>query len=670
MITKKQGFHWAGKILLPISFAASAMLFVYPGAGFSRNLLIALLIGVAFCLFGFEKYACQGGIVSLLGWLLGAAAGCVGVFCFRSTWASSRLFWRLQNIAMLDQVHMIFLLGLLIAVLAVPAIASVLSLPLHLAAGKMKARPRMDDAWARLKQNWYLPLSAAAFFTVWTEHEGAMVYECIAMVLSMIFSAWLPALSKFFQKQNLLVKVLACLGTVGMCQFLRGCTWYYGRLNIPMAILSAPFVIAWMLVFWEKVDTIFRESRVFSDISRWEWCLYGLLVVFTLFFCVLVYSKTAAFHTATTDYDILHDVIYTSDSPYIARKNAYLDFANSENDIRSPLFALFSAPFSALAYLPGTFFHLSMFDGLPLLLNLGQIIVLFLSFLLLAQASELQPGQRAVFLTVAFFTYAYQLFSLMMEQYIYACFWLSLAVFLFCHRGKAEPIALLGAGGTMLTSLVLVPFMTGENPKKSFRQWFCTCSCIGITFLLLIFGVGRGDILVDLGKMQAMESFLQIKLDYSQKWAQYSWFVRNIFLAPKAGPELEALGHASWQLLPITSVSITGVLLFIASLACCVWGRKKRICQCCGGWILFSLLVLLVMGWGTTENGLILYSLYFGWAFLAAIFHGLCSIAEKTKLRWLVPVFGAAAVLLLIIVNVPEMERLIKFAAEFYPRLG
>ena len=671
MTTKTQGSRWGiERILLPVSCPALVMLFAAPGSGFGRKLLLALLIGIALCFLNFGKQACQGGGVSLLSWLLGAAVGCLGVSRFRCVWADSRLFLRLQNVAMLDQSHGIYLVGLVLAVLATAAIAAFVSLPLGLLFKGRKELPKMDDAWEHLRRNRYLPLSAVAFFALWTEHERAMGPECIAMVISLVFSAWVPPFPSLFREQKRVVQVLACLGTVGMCWYLRANAWYYGRLTVAMAVLASPFLLAALLVFWERLESIFRENGVFAQVSRWEWCLYGLLLGVSLVLCIGVYSNTAAFHIAATDYDALWDVIYTADSPYLVRKNAYMNFVHTENDIRSPLFALFSAPFAALAYLPGAIFRLSMHNSLPLLLNLGQLVVLFLSFFLLAQAAGLQPGQRAAFLTIAFCTYTYQLFGLMMEQYIYAFFWLSLAIFLFCRRGKTEPIALLGAGGTMLTSLALVPFMTGENPKKSFRRWFCACAGLGITFLLLIAGSGRIDLLVDFEKMQTIRGFMRIKLNYPQKWAQYSWFVRNIFLAPKAGPDFENLGHAAWQLLPITSVSVTGVLLFAASLICCVWERKRPICQCCGGWILLSLFVLLVMGWGTAENGLILYSLYFGWAFLIPLFSAVCRIAQRRKLRWLLPALSAAAIALLVIVNVPELGRMIEFAAEFYPRVG
>jgi len=40
----------------------------------------------------------------------------------------------------------------------------------------------------------------------------------------------------------------------------------------------------------------------------------------------------------------------------------------------------------------------------------------------------------------------------------------------------------------------------------------------------------------------------------------------------------------------------------------------SKVCLC---WLLFSVILLLIIGYGTDENGLILYSLYFMWAFLS-----------------------------------------------------
>jgi hypothetical protein len=78
-----------------------------------------------------------------------------------------------------------------------------------------------------------------------------------------------------------------------------------------------------------------------------------------------------------------------------------------------------------------------------------------------------------------------------------------------------------------------------------------------------------------------------------------------------------------------------------------------------------SFLVLCLVGWGTAENGLILYSLYFGWAYFCLAFLAV----EKLFTAW---PFGRNAVLSLAIaalayVNIPGIVDLIQFGIQYYP---
>ena len=69
--------------------------------------------------------------------------------------------------------------------------------------------------------------------------------------------------------------------------------------------------------------------------------------------------------------------------------------------------------------------------------------------------------------------------------------------------------------------------------------------------------------------------------------------------------------------------------------------------------------MLVILGWGTKENGLILYSLYFGWAYFVLIFQLLNNIFKNNK------VFKIALIiliLLMVIGYIPELFNIFKFA--------
>ena len=83
-------------------------------------------------------------------------------------------------------------------------------------------------------------------------------------------------------------------------------------------------------------------------------------------------------------------------------------------------------------------------------------------------------------------------------------------------------------------------------------------------------------------------------------------------------------------------------------------------------WVVFSVIMLLLFGWGTKENGLILYALYFGWAFLVLLFQLLEKIEEKLHVRFLLPFVTACAVAALLAINIPAIKELLDFAIIYY----
>ena len=94
--------------------------------------------------------------------------------------------------------------------------------------------------------------------------------------------------------------------------------------------------------------------------------------------------------------------------------------------------------------------------------------------------------------------------------------------------------------------------------------------------------------------------------------------------------------------------------------------RKSRYAQICAGWVAFSFLLLCLVGWGTSENALVLYSLYFSWAFISLIIMLIMRVFEKLR-PVQIGVFSVATVVLAV-VNAQTIMDLIRFGLEYYPR--
>lgn len=85
------------------------------------------------------------------------------------------------------------------------------------------------------------------------------------------------------------------------------------------------------------------------------------------------------------------------------------------------------------------------------------------------------------------------------------------------------------------------------------------------------------------------------------------------------------------------------------------------------GWIVLSIVMLLGLGWGTAENGLILYELYFGWAFLVLLFQLVEKIEDRLNVNFLVPVFSIGSAVILAVINIPAIMEMVYFAITYYP---
>ena len=152
---------------------------------------------------------------------------------------------------------------------------------------------------------------------------------------------------------------------------------------------------------------------------------------------------------------------------------------------------------------------------------------------------------------------------------------------------------------------------------------------------------------------------------------QYSEFLYYSFFSPDAGfslhPGIRLDEFASWQLYRIESINYTGLAVLALALFSAFINRKSKICRVSFMWVILSFIVLCAIGWGTAENGLILYSLYFSWAFYILIFMLILKAEEFLKTKFLVPLLVVAALCVFVRVSFPAINELVNFAVKYYP---
>ncbi|MGN1235159.1 MAG: hypothetical protein ACI4U2_04200, partial [Christensenellaceae bacterium] len=104
--------------------------------------------------------------------------------------------------------------------------------------------------------------------------------------------------------------------------------------------------------------------------------------------------------------------------------------------------------------------------------------------------------------------------------------------------------------------------------------------------------------------------------------------------------------------------------LFVLAVAAYVVCRKERFATVCAYWILVSLVILAGLGWGAAENGMVLYSMYFAWAFIGLY----ASVFYKLVKNQYVRVGVTAAVALFFLVwNGIALAEIVSFGVTYYP---
>lgn len=433
-------------------------------------------------------------------------------------------------------------------------------------------------------------------------------------------------------------------------------------ISICGALCAVVFVFLAVSILLNRIRLLFSETNVFDGITIIEKTIYVILLIATILFAAFAFSKSVAFYGSENN----SDIVYTSDSPDLVKGNVFLWLRHPENDLRQPLFAVFAVPLSGAAFLLGKLMPLTPFSD-ELILNISQIVVMLTGTFILTQILELSSGKRICFMILNACSYTYLLFSVMMEQYIVAYFWLMLALYVIKTGKNHNDLALIGAGGSLLTSLIITPLTSEHHPIKHTQVWIKDMICKGCKFVLLMLVLGRFDVIYNLtSKINQLNEFTGRNLTLNEKTLQYWNFVSACFFAPKTTSKMIS-DHISWQLVPAESLNWVGVLLFVVAVVSFAINRNKKSSQIAFGWVLFSIAMLVILGWGTQENGLILYALYFGWAYLALIFQLAETGDHKIKRPVFIPLLVLSGIVSVIAVNLPAMFEMIQFMSIHYP---
>lgn len=597
----------------------------------------------------------------------------IGLDTFKMMWSQSSKVAELASVFNLTASTFLLLIGVAACILGFYAMYTlsygIVSLFANFIIKYLPVQEKPEMV-ANLKRNWYFLISAFAFLCLHINKElGRISGLLIAFLIIFGVCSQISSIVKCYFFNHKVTSIVSFFCAVGIClaeqdDFFRcwgkdGTAYFIG---IGLFVIAIPFICFCVIIFWDVFLKIARKYGLFSGIKPIEWVIYAVIFVLLLGTMIFSFVNSEAFYGT-----MFFDIIYTSDSPMLIRKNAYLTLMHQENDLRQPLFAVFSAPFTGIPFLLSRVFGGSLCIR-AILMHGVQIVMMLAANFMLAKTLKLNSLKRICFMVFTACTYTQLLFTLMLEQYIIAYFWLVLCLFMIVENHHSEYIAFCGAGGTLLTSMALLPFMSDKTPLKNFKEWFADIVNCVIGFIICLLAFCRFDVIFSsILRMFYLSGFTKKNIPFIEKIYQYTEFVKNCFAAPDAGVNTTALDHSAWSLDIVVGINLVGVFLLVLSIFSAIWNRDKKSSLLALYWIVFSFIMLVVLGWGAQENGLTLYSLYFGWAFIVLLFQLVEKIEDKLKIKFLIPIITAFTVVALLAINIPAIMEMIDFAITYYP---
>ena len=428
-----------------------------------------------------------------------------------------------------------------------------------------------------------------------------------------------------------------------------------------VASVLALFVYLYWFLGWfsERMRDIFCAT---DAVERWYFP--AAILVFALVI-TLVYANTNVFYGANAASDNVWDkvdIVYSSDSSILNEQNVFYNIGASENDIRQPLFGAFAAPFALGASLLARL--LLVPQAYSTILQIVQSVLLALSLMLVVRMIGVSGSAKALTLVCFSLLYPTMLYLLNMEQYIFAVFWLILLLWMI-QKGdmRGRNTAWIAATGSMLTSGALLLLV----PAKGSLQSRLKDGALALGGFVLA-GAVLGRTAMVLSSAESIRFLVQFtgeKLPFLARLMQYVQFAASCLIAPAAQIEQYTSGVAVFHQTHVSAWSITGMLCLAFAIAGFVVNRRRFFAQICAGWVAFSFLLLCVLGWGTSEHALVLYTHYFSWAFVSLIVMLLARLPER--LRWLQLGVLSAGALGLAVVNLDGIAQIVRFGLTYYP---
>lgn len=506
----------------------------------------------------------------------------------------------------------------------------------------------------------------------------------IILIISAILGAYVLYNIYFFTNEyikappSLLATLFAIFATITFLYWFYTKLWYYLKSFFKsldklekdfLIIATCVFSVAIIIIY--NITSVFTAAHIADEDKKY----------------ILTYSEeneqTLAIGQLIEDdvYSVIcGNLLFTADTQFIIDTDAYNNINAKENDIRQPLFGLFALPYTIV---PKLISDITFDEIYPFLIAIVQGFMVFVTIILLEKIMKLQGIARLLFMLFLTFTYPTVLFLVNMEQYVIHVFYLVLFIYMVLNKIKDKDLLYIMATGTLITTGILFPLL-GEkkNFKESIKNIFFTflkfAAILIITGKIILYTPEQLKGQID--NLSIYTSGASEAIDYATQANMYTNFALNTVIAPQIKSEEGLLAskvmvrdnltvrivayNYKVQQTENTSTNVFGLLILVMVVLGFIFNRKDAFCKICFTWVLFSVFLLLIVGYGASENGFILYSYYFSWAFVCLIFR----LFELLLKKWpkIKNTIYTVAIIPMAIINFYGIYQLIIFGIQYY----
>ncbi len=426
-------------------------------------------------------------------------------------------------------------------------------------------------------------------------------------------------------------------------------------LDVFCGILALPSLIFLVYKFIELIIPKVKEFlKTLTEIEK-KYIYIILIIGIITSFCIS--HTTTAFTKPTKNGTVIdYDVIYTTDSGYLTFYDTYFNISCAENDVRQPLFGVFALPFAVVAKITSEFtFFFPKDYAYESVMMVIQFLLTTITTILIARLMNLEEKDKKYFYLLFSLSFPYLIFNIVLEQYVIGLFYLIFTIYYF-YNYEGINYSYIGTVGTLITSGIIFPLI---SKFKNIKQWINDAFKCFLVFVAILVISGQFPQVTYLGQRLEFLTGFAKPLPIEEKFYQFSNFVSSIFFSSPG----EIVNNEYYRLKVFSSINIIGVILLAISVVSAFINRKDKMAKISFLWVVFSVIILLVVGWGTTENGLILYSLYFSWAYLSLIYMFLKKIFKNRKLF---VAFLLIMICIMAVLNIKELINIIIFAVKYY----